>query len=57
MVKGIDERGEFEKGDGRGVFSDIITEFWDLLFISAAVGTSEKVPAIRHDFQSKEWRQ
>ncbi len=55
VVKVIDERGEFEKGDGRGVLRDIITEFWNLLFISAAIGASEKVPAIRHDFQSKEW--
>ena len=55
VVKVIDERGEFEKGDGCGVFHDIITEFWNLLFISAAVGASEKVPAIKHDFQSKKW--
>jgi hypothetical protein len=55
VVKVINERGEVEQGEGRGVFRDIITEFWNLIFISAAVGASEKVPAIRHDFQSEEW--
>ena len=55
MVKVINERGEVEKGEGCGVSRDIITEFWNLFFISAAVGASEKVPTIRHDFQSGEW--
>lgn len=55
MVKVINERGEVKKGEGCGVSRDIITEFCNLFFISAAVGASEKVPTIRHDFQSGEW--
>ena len=55
VVKVINERGEVEKGDGRGVFRDVITEFWSQIFISAALGASEKVHTIRHDFQSGEW--
>lgn len=55
MAKVIDEKGEIEEGEGRGVFRDLLTEFWNLVFISAAVGANEKIPAIRHDYQSKEW--
>ena len=55
MVKVINKRGDVEKGGGCGVSRDIITEFWNLFFILAAVGASEKVPTIRHDFQNGEW--
>ena len=55
VAKVIDERGQIEKGEGRGVFRDLLTEFWNVFFISATVGVSEKVPAIRHDFQGHEW--
>ena len=32
-----------------------LQNFGICFFISAAVGASEKVPTIRHDFQSGEW--
>ena len=47
MLKVMNERGEVQKGEGCGVSHDIIAEFWNLFFISAAVGASEKVPKWR----------
>ncbi len=51
----LDERGRYEKGEGKGVVRDIITNFWQDCFTSLMVGSSEKIPFIRHDLQKKEW--
>ncbi|XP_046861480.1 uncharacterized protein LOC124454769 [Xenia sp. Carnegie-2017] len=56
IVKVIHERGQMEKGEGRGVFRDILTGFWQEFFVSATVGANEKIPAIRHDYQSEQWK-
>ena len=56
VAKVIDERGQVEIGEGCGVIRDLLTEFWHVFFISAAAGLGEKVPEIRHDFQSNEWK-
>ena len=56
IVKVIDDRGQMEKGEGRGVFRDILTGFWQEFFVSATVGANEKIPAIRHDYQSEQWK-
>ena len=51
----IDERGRHEKGEGKGVVLDMVTNFWQDCFTSLMVGSSEKIPFIRHDLQKKEW--
>ena len=55
QVKVIDNRGQPEKGEGRGVLLDVLTEFWQESFTALTVGTNEKTPFIRHDLQKKEW--
>ena len=52
----IDARGVPEVGEGRGVSREIITEFWHLFYQSLSVGTSAKVPTIRHEYQKSEWK-
>ena len=49
----IGDNGKEEEGKGAGVFRD--TSFWSQNFNSLTVGTQEKVPAIRHDYQRAEW--
>ncbi|XP_028417758.1 uncharacterized protein LOC114542297 [Dendronephthya gigantea] len=51
----IASNGALEKGEGRGVTREILTLFWQSFFISLAVGTKEKIPSIRHDFQKNDW--
>ena len=55
QVQIIDERGRHEKGEGKGVVLDMVTNFWQDCFTSLMVGSSEKIPFIRHDLQKKEW--
>jgi hypothetical protein len=55
QVQVIDERGRHEKGEGKGVVIDMITNFWQECFTSLMVGSSEKIPFIRHDLQKREW--
>lgn len=35
--------------------SSLLSTFWSQFFNSLTVGTQEKVPAIRHDYQRAEW--
>ena len=55
QVQVIDERGRPEKGEGKGVMLDMITNFWQDCFTSFMLGSSEKIPFIRHDLQKAEW--
>ena len=52
----IDDRGEIEEGRGSGVTREALSIFWREFFTSLAIGATEKVPAIRHDFQKSEWQ-
>ena len=52
----IGDNGEAEKGNGRGVMLDMLTNFWQHVFDSLTVGTHEKVPSIRHDYQKNHWQ-
>ena len=56
FFKVIDARGVPEAGEGRGVAREVITEFWHLFYQSLSVGTSAKVPTIRHEYQKDEWK-
>ena len=49
--KGKDEIGE----DVRGIFRDALAIFWEEFYLRCTVGTREKVPSMRHDFQSLDW--
>ncbi|XP_044178827.1 uncharacterized protein LOC122960586 [Acropora millepora] len=51
----IGDNGKEEEGKGAGVFRDTLSSFWSQFFNSLTVGTQEKVPAIRHDYQRAEW--
>lgn len=51
----IGDNGKEEEGKGAGVFRDTLSTFWNQFFNSLTVGTQEKVPAIRHDYQRAEW--
>ena len=52
----IDERGNIEDGRGSGVKREALSIFWREFYNSLATGASEKVPAIRHDYQQSEWK-
>lgn len=54
-VNVIDANNHSEEGRGKGVLLDILTEFWQDFFTSLTVGSGEKIPFIRHDFQKPEW--
>ena len=51
----MDAQGKLEKGEGRGVFLEFLSQFWQECFTSFMVGRIEKVPFIRHDLQRPEW--
>ena len=51
----INERGEVEEGRGLGVVREVITMFWHQFFMSLSIGSTEKVPSVRHDYQHQEW--
>ncbi len=52
----IGNDGNPEKGSGRGVVLDMLTNFWQHVFDSLTLGTQEKVPSIRHDYQKSHWQ-
>lgn len=54
-IRVIGNNGELEKGEGNGVLREVLSIFWQNFFTSLALGASEKVPCIRHDFQKKGW--
>ena len=51
----IGNNGREEEGRGPGVFRDALSTFWNQFFTSLTVGAKEKVPAIGHDYQKREW--
>lgn len=51
----IGDNGKEEEGKGASVFRDALSTFWSQFFNSLTVGTQEKVPAIRHDYDRAEW--
>lgn len=51
----IGNNGREEEGKGAGVLREALSTFWNQFFNSLTVGTQEKVPAIRHDYQRAEW--
>ena len=52
----VDARGKDERGvDGGGVYRDAISCFWQEFNDSSTLGERERVPTLRHDFQSSEW--
>ena len=51
----VDQRGQDERGeDVGGVYRDAIGCFWQE-FYNSCLGEEERVPNLRHDFQSSEW--
>lgn len=48
--------GEVEQGDDSGgVLRDALSEFWSSFYEKCTVGTTFKVPYVRHDFAEAEW--
>ncbi|OWF54884.1 hypothetical protein KP79_PYT25358 [Mizuhopecten yessoensis] len=47
--------GQEGKGSGDGVFRDCVTGFWTEFIDQCCVRNHEKIPIIRHDFQTKHW--
>ncbi|XP_028409432.1 uncharacterized protein LOC114532040 [Dendronephthya gigantea] len=52
----IDNQGKIEEGRGSGVKREAFSLFWSEFYDSLTLGVSEKVPAIRHDYQMTEWQ-
>ena len=53
----VNSRGEEEEGDDfGGVFRDALSSFWVEFLKEHAVGESEMVPCIRHDFCLQDWQ-
>lgn len=52
----IDTKGNDESGvDAGGIYRDAISCFWQEFNDSSTLGERERVPSLRHDFQSSEW--
>ena len=52
----VDGRGEEEQGvHVGGVYRDAVALFWQEFNDSSTLGERERVPTLRHDFQSSEW--
>ncbi|XP_030597977.1 uncharacterized protein LOC115796683 [Archocentrus centrarchus] len=45
-----------EAGSGSGVLRDIFSAFWQEFYDRCTLGTSVKVPFIRHDFKADTWK-
>ncbi|XP_034530350.1 uncharacterized protein LOC117805870 [Notolabrus celidotus] len=45
-----------ENGTGSGVVKDVYSSFWNEFYDRCTVGTTVKVPFIRHDFHSDTWK-
>ena len=55
-VKIIDNRGQEEKGKGKGVILDVLTYFWQECFTVHTAGSTEKTSPIRYDMQKDQWQ-
>ena len=51
----IDPRGQREEGIGVGVERDLYTCFWGEVLDSLCIGSTERVPFVRHDLYFEEW--
>ena len=49
------DQGIPEMGRGAGVTREVLSLFWREFSVALAIGASEKVPSIRHDYQKSEW--
>ncbi|KAL0164198.1 hypothetical protein M9458_039951, partial [Cirrhinus mrigala] len=45
-----------EAGSGAGVVRDVYSNFWQEFYDRCTLGTTMKVPFIRHDFQADTWK-
>lgn len=52
----IDDRGKLEAGRGSGIKREALSIFWREFSNALSTGATEKVPAIRHDYQKSEWQ-
>ncbi|KAG5872802.1 hypothetical protein JTB14_014641 [Gonioctena quinquepunctata] len=41
--------------DGGGVLRDVLSEFWVQFHETCTIGTTFKIPYIRHDYDEREW--
>ncbi|KAF5298777.1 hypothetical protein FQR65_LT09646 [Abscondita terminalis] len=49
--------GQIEAGDDLGgVLRDVLSEFWSVFYEKCTVGTSFKIPYLRHDFGEVQWK-
>lgn len=42
--------------DAGGVLKDALTEFWETFYESRCIGSSVKVPCLRHDYDEERWK-
>ncbi|KAF3854508.1 hypothetical protein F7725_022563 [Dissostichus mawsoni] len=45
-----------EKGSGSGVVRDVYSSFWEEFYERCTLGTTVKVPFLRHDFSTATWK-
>ncbi|XP_047212407.1 uncharacterized protein LOC124864186 [Girardinichthys multiradiatus] len=45
-----------EAGSGSGILRDVLTCFWNEFYERCTLGTTVKVPFIRHDFPAEKWK-
>lgn len=51
----INANGKKEKGTGEGVTRDVLSTFWQEFYTVLSIGSKEKSPIIRHEYQKMEW--
>ncbi len=53
----VDEQGKEEAGiDTGGIYRDAIGCFWQEIYMSCTNGEDERVPSLRHKFQTRDKR-
>ena len=55
-VKRILPDNKEEAGSGSGVLTDVLSCFWQEFYDRCTLGTTVKVPFIRHDFPAETWK-
>ncbi|XP_038147514.1 uncharacterized protein LOC119787622 [Cyprinodon tularosa] len=55
-VKRILPDNKEEAGSGSGILRDVLTCFWNEFYERCTLGTTVKVPFIRHDFTAEKWK-
>ena len=56
IIKRLLPNNTEENGTGSGVVRDVYSFFWQEFYDCCTVGTTVKVPLIRHDFSSDTWK-